>query len=290
MNGIALFHYRDLKICECQCAVCRFKGWISGIDACPGRILDDGDPFRYSRLPADSINGIPLQIGKQQYRIVFSESERRMDALFCLAAQTGKIDRGIAACRNRAGGDLPFEWICLVVRQAIVFQSDGTIAAVVELHPAISGCVIRWHNLADGERAEVLGGKHSVQRTEDFSRIFRSWGWYAGITVGAIGFAGVGNIRIQRRNIHLRHKPEVGIRYKNIVSTFAQAKVGDKRICRHVLGSAHRIKNQIFARAESGSLGQNEFVQILHIIRNTIAGEIHFGISGVIELDPVRCS
>ncbi|MPM49501.1 hypothetical protein SDC9_96231 [bioreactor metagenome] len=149
MHRITLFHHRDRKVGKRQRAVCGLKGWIRGIYACPRRILNGGDALRNAGLPTDAVDRVPLQIGKQQHRVILPEAEGRVHALLGIAAEAGEIDGGIAARGHRAGGNLPLKRICLVVRKAVVLKADCILAAVIELYPAVTACVVRRHHFAD---------------------------------------------------------------------------------------------------------------------------------------------
>ena len=210
-----------------------------------------------------------------------------MNAVLPFAAETGQIDADISVSGYGAGGNLPLERVCLVVREAVVFQLQRAVAVVVEFDPAIAVRVVGRQYFADGQRVEVLRGEHRVEARENLAVVRSSGRGHAAVAIRAVRCARVRNIRIQNGNLHLRNQSKVCVGDEDVVAALAQPEV-----CNHRVGFVFcrigRVENEVFARAKCGAFGYDELVQLAKVVRNAVTGEIQRHGTRVVELDPVR--
>ena len=147
---------------------------------------------------------------------------------------------------------------------------------------------VRRKHLADADILEVLRGKHRVEREIKLARVLLARRGNRAESIGSVRFAHVGNVRIQRRNLHLRYDSVVRVRNKQKVAALAQAKVRAKRAVLALFLGGRRVENFVFAGGDGRVLWEHELMQIAQIIRNAIAGEVNHFRSGVVEFNPVR--
>ena len=150
VDRIGLIHNRHLQRGECLVAVCGLKRRVSGIDRRTGGILDDRYTAGHACLPADPVDEVPLQVRKEYRCVLAAEPERRMDAVFPVAAESGQIDADITARGYGSGRNLPLERVGFIVRKAVVFELHRVVAVVAQFHPAIAACIVRGHHFANG--------------------------------------------------------------------------------------------------------------------------------------------
>ena len=162
------------------------------------------------------------------------------------------------------------------------------IGGIVELDPW-SLVRLGRHDLRDLHDGVILHGEHRVDRVGDRGIVIcRTRCRNAAIAIGSVAPAGIGYIGHKRRDLHFRDEVVVRIREEQIVSTLgeAESRTGNRRRRHAVVASG--VDDHIVTCMDHRSLRKHIFMELFHIVRHAVSGQINVRARRIIKLDPVR--